>query len=336
MTNTIKKRTSAMAVVAATFSACLLVAANVAGASDWKPTRTVDIVVPGGPGGGFDTTARIIQRIASEEGLLDVPVRVLNRPGGGGNVGLSYLQQQPNDGHTQMITAASFLVNHIMGRSEHTFTHQTPLATLYHMYIGIIVPSDAPYNTPEKFLDTLRDDHRALTFGFCCSRGGGNHLAAAQIISELGEDPKTMRTVVYGNTGELTSAVLGGHVDVASYGPSNAISQIREGSMKVLGIAAPERLSGELSDVPTWREMGINSVSGLWRTMIGPEDMPAEQVAFWEDFYEKLVATDAWKAELERGMWEGTFYKSDETHAYLTEQYEALKAILTDLEMVEQ
>ena len=68
-------------------------------AQGWKPEKPVEIVVPTTPGGSVDLTARTLQRIFQDTGLVKVPVTVVNKPGGGGAVSLVYLSQHAGDGH---------------------------------------------------------------------------------------------------------------------------------------------------------------------------------------------------------------------------------------------
>ncbi|MGE4527884.1 MAG: hypothetical protein AB7D00_05900, partial [Rhodospirillaceae bacterium] len=76
----------------------LLAAALVAGgaqtalAKDWKPQRPIEIIAPAGPGGGWDLLARTVQKALTEEKLVDKPIIVTNKPGGGGAAGWTYLK----------------------------------------------------------------------------------------------------------------------------------------------------------------------------------------------------------------------------------------------------
>src|SRR5262245_13811585 len=79
----------------------------------WKPGKPVEIVLGVAPGGGIDRMARLVQKIAQERRLLDVPLNVVNRPGGGGTIAQAHLQQRPGDAHYMEITATSLLTNHI-------------------------------------------------------------------------------------------------------------------------------------------------------------------------------------------------------------------------------
>src|SRR5712672_425294 len=84
----------------------LLVAMGMAGMGEvyaatapWKPDKSIEIIVGTGPGGGQDKTARTLNRLLVEKHLVDVAVTVVNKPGGGGAVGWTYLNQHAGDAH---------------------------------------------------------------------------------------------------------------------------------------------------------------------------------------------------------------------------------------------
>ena len=80
-------------VVIVTVVATLASASVLAAAAEWKPDKPIEIIVGTGVGGGQDKSARTVQRILQEKKLVEQPVTVVNKPGGGGAVGYTYLNQ---------------------------------------------------------------------------------------------------------------------------------------------------------------------------------------------------------------------------------------------------
>ena len=80
-------------------SIAILPVAAYAATAQWKPEKPIEIVVGTGVGGGQDKSARTVQRILHERGLVDVAVTVVNKPGGGGAVGWTYLNQHAGEGN---------------------------------------------------------------------------------------------------------------------------------------------------------------------------------------------------------------------------------------------
>jgi len=297
----------------------------------WKPDRTIELIVPSSPGGGFDKTMRLIEKISREEKLLDVPIVIVNRPGGGGNIALTYLTGRPADGHALMVTSTALLANNILGRSNLSHRDLTPIATMFSDYISSIVLAASPLHDPKVFISQLKKAPESMTFGFCCALGGGNHLAAVMIVKAVGKDVKGMRTVVFKGAGETTTAVMGGHIAVASNAASNALGPIMDKKMKVVAVAAPKQLGGILTGVPTWREEGVDAVMALWRNLVAPKGLTNEQIIFWEDLLLKVSKSKQWQNELEVNLWNETFMRGSETSRYLDEQYVVFSTLLTDV-----
>ena len=303
----------------------------VAVAASWTPTRPVEIVIPTAPGGGVDRTARTLQRILQEQGILSVPVTAVNRPGGGGAVSLTYLNRYAGDAHVISVNTPNIIANDLNGRSTVRYTEVTPLATLFSEPTVIAVRADSPLRTGRDFAEQLRRDPGSLAVSTPTTLGSINHMSFALVAKAAGADIKKLKPVILGSGGEGATAVLGGHVDAHAGTPSSVLRLVEAGKLRVIGVLAPKRLSGFYASTPTWTEQGYAAVMDTWRGIIGPQKMTAEQIAFWEDVLAKAVQTDAWKQELARNTWESNFLRSAETRKLFDNDYAEYRAILTDL-----
>ena len=81
---------------------------SVAAAPAWKPTKTIELVAPANPGGGWDMLCRVVQKSLMDEKLVEKNVIVVNKPGGGGSVGWTYLKGKKGQG--EYLAATSTLV----------------------------------------------------------------------------------------------------------------------------------------------------------------------------------------------------------------------------------
>jgi len=250
-----------------------LVAANGAhAAAAWKPERAVEIIALNAPGGGADRVSRIITGVMRERRQIEVPISVVNKPGGGGSLAVAYLNQHPGDGHYVLLATKPLLTNSIVG-SGPSYTEFTPLAHLFSEYISVTVRPDSPLRTGRDLIDRLKKDPGSLTLGITTSLGNPNHQGVAAALKEGGIDIRKIRTVIFPSGGAASTAMLGGHVDVVPISVSFAASLLRQGQVRLLAIGAPERLSGVLADVPTWREQGYDAVVSNWRGLWGPKGM---------------------------------------------------------------
>ena len=325
-----------MTSIAKTIIVALLCAAAAAHAQPaWKPEKSVEIIIGTSPGGPQDRLGRTLQKVLQESRLVEVPVSVENKPGGGGAVALAALAQRTG-GSTLMINAPTMLNNQITGKSPLPYTDFTALAILGIEYECVAVRADSPLKSAKELVDRLKKDPSALSVSIGTSLGNAGHLAYALAMKAAGVDIKKLKTVAFNSAGDGITALLGGHIDLASTPPSAVLQHVQAGKLRVLVLTAPTRAHGELANVPTWKELGINSTHEVWRGLIGTRGMTRAQIAYWDDVLGKLVKTDAWRKELEQTQIENVYRNSTETAKYLKAEFDESRVILTDLGLAKQ
>ncbi|MCW5606378.1 MAG: hypothetical protein KIT18_17685, partial [Burkholderiales bacterium] len=146
-----------------------------------------------------------------------------------------------------------------------------------------------------------------------------------------GADIRKMKAVVFNSSGDSVTAVLGGHVDVMIAAAQLAVGHVQGGKLRMIAVASERRLSGSLSEVPTWKELGVDAVVSNWRGVIGPKGMSSEQVDYWRHALERTVATAKWRAESARNLWEGKFRGGEDARKFLDADHTVIRAMLTEL-----
>jgi putative tricarboxylic transport membrane protein len=300
-------------------------------AAQWKPQRNVEIVAMSGPGGANDVIARAIQRYMQQHKLVAVPVTVTNRPGAGGVLAWSYLNQHAGDGAYLSVSPINLLTEHIAGASPITYTDVTPIAQLFNEYVAFSVHPDSPLKSGKDLVQRLRSDPGAASFAVAAALGGANHIATALAMKAAGVDIRKIKFVVFTAGPQSTAAILGGHVDVAVTPISGIVPHLQAGRVRTIAVTSQLRQAGSFSAVPTWKEQGVDNVFSSFRGVIGPKGMSRDQIAYWEDVLSRIVQTDEWKLELERNYWESGFMTSADTVRYLKSQYEQYRPVLADL-----
>ena len=305
------------------------VVSTVAAAPSWKPTKTIELVAPANPGGGWDMLARVVQKSLMDEKLVDKNVIVVNKPGGSGAVGWTYLQGKKGQGEYLAATSTLLLFNNLLGLSELTYKNFTPIAMLQSEWEAIAVRTDSPYKTLKDLMQAMKTSPSAVAIGIGPSLGNDDHITILEVGKNFGVDPAKIKFMVYpGAGGEIVPALLGGHIQATVIGIAEVLEQHKAGKMRILGVSSPERLSF-LSDVPTFTEQGINVVFPHWRGLIGAPGLSAEQVAFWDATFSKMVQTKTWKDQIANLGWTN-FYQDSATHAkYLAEQTKSFDELLT-------
>ena len=320
----------------AAFVACIALLASLAvaggarAAQAWKPEKPVEIVALNAPGGGSDRIARIFIKVAQERRLVPVPMAVVNRPGGGGAVAYNYLNQRAGDGHYLALGGKGILTNHVAGLGS-SYTELTPVVLLFDEYISVTVKPVSPIRSGKQLVEFMRRDPGAVTFGIATSLGNPNHQGVAAAFKAAGVDLKKMKNVIFASGGAATTAMLGGHVDFVPISVAFGASLLRNGQVRVLAIAAPNRLQGVLADVPTWREQGFDAVVSTWRSLIGPRGMTEAQIAYWEGVVQRVLESDEWKSELEVNFWTSAYKGSAETRKFMARDNESVKVFLSEL-----
>ncbi|RIM58710.1 tripartite tricarboxylate transporter substrate binding protein [Staphylococcus arlettae] len=291
------------------------------------PNETVEIVAPASPGGGWDTTARAIQKIMIDENLTTQNVNVINKPGGGGEVGWQYLKSRnPN---TIAINSSLLLSNNELDLSDLSTESFTPIAIMATEWISLTASKQSNLQSGKQVMDKLKKDPESLTIGVAPGLGNNDHLAFVQAAKASGVDVDKLDFLVYKSGGDLQTALLGGHVDVASTAVSEVKEQHQTGKLKMLAVTSDKPVKG-IEDVPTWKEQGLDIVFPHWRGVMGPKNMSPEQRQYWDKTMKKVVKSDNWQKICRNNDWDNFYKNSEESELFLKEQRKKYKNLVED------
>lgn len=302
-----------------------------AASAQWHPEQNVEIVVGSSAGGSQDRTARTIQRIWRDRGIISAQTTVVNKSGGGGSVGWNYLNQHTGNGHVISTFLPTLLVSHIMGRNPLTHADFSPIAKLFEEYGVFSVKPDSTLGSVDDLANRLRSNPSAVSIGIGAGIGSGAYLAMVLAMRAAGVDIRKLKFVVFDSSAETVTALLGGHVDIISSSPVNVLPHLAAHKVRVLAIAAPQRLPGPLSTIPTLKEQGINAVFGNWRGVMGPKGLTREQISYWDQALRQLTKTQEWSNDVEKNLWSVQYVGSDEIGHFLDAQMTELRSVLTQL-----
>ena len=122
----------------------------------WKPARAVRIVAGTPPGGGLDRVARAIAKALGQGSLIDVPVEIVNVPGGGARRAWThYIDNHPGDAHVLGISSPNLTTDYLVGAATFEHSKYVPIATLVTEYIAFAVRSDSQMKTGTDLLFRL-------------------------------------------------------------------------------------------------------------------------------------------------------------------------------------
>jgi putative tricarboxylic transport membrane protein len=305
---------------------------------EWRPDKVVELIVGTAGGGSQDQTMRTVQKILQGQGRQNLTISIVNKPGGGGAVAVSYLTQHPGNAHYLYMSSPTMLTNQIIGTSKIGYTNMTPISHLLSEYIGFTVRADSPITNGAQFIERLKRDPASMSIAIGTAIGNGNHIALAQVLRAAGmpsADLKRLKVLAFKAGVEGMTALLGGHIDALVLTPSVVVPHLGAGGrLRMIAIAAPSRQTGALASVPTWREQGINSVNDSWKVILGPEGMTPAQISYWENAFSSVASTAEWKTELEENQWVNNFKRSPATIKFLADEQAELREALSDLGLI--
>ena len=296
-------------------------------AAAWEPTKPVEYIAPANPGGGWDTLARTTARVIEQEGLAPTNFPVINVPGSGGAIAWAQIAADSGNPHKLFVTSPPIILVPLSGTSQYDHTDFTPIARLITDYSVVLVKNDSPYETINDLFEAIKENPQ-LSIGGGSAAGSMDHISIVGAAAEAGVDGKSVNYVAFSGGGEAMTNLLGGHVEAVSTGVGEATAQIQSGELRALALSSPERLPN-LPDVPTYIESGIDFTFDVWRGVMGPKDMPAEAVAYYEKMYADMLETDNWNEAREQLGWINAYQSSEEFGQFLDAQYESFKDILS-------
>jgi putative tricarboxylic transport membrane protein len=300
-------------------------------AQTWEPNKNIEIVVYAAPGGSNDKTARAIEKAVSSKKLINSTMTVVNKTGGGGNIQLNYMTQHAGDAHYLMITTPTLLANHITGSSTQNHKDFSTIASMVNDFSVFAVNADSALKTGKDVIDKLKANPRSLSIGFAGALGGHNHVAAGLLMKGIGGEAKALKVIAFKGSSEALTALMGGHIDMVVTAAGNVSSHMAAGKLRAVGVASSQRLSGDFSKVPTWKEQGVDVVWGNWRAVMGPKSMTPAQIARWEGVLRQVVQSPDWQTDLEKNFWINDFTVGEAFRKDLDKDYAAMKAVLVEI-----
>jgi putative tricarboxylic transport membrane protein len=317
-------------------AALALVAVSAVHAQAWKPQKPVELVVPTAAGGANDAAVRIIQSVFQGQKLVPTPVLVMNKPGGNQTLATVYVHQHQKDPHYLLFSTSQVFSAEITGLSQMHYSELTPIALLMTEHTVISVRNDSPIRSMHDLVSQLKADPQSIAFGLV-SRGGSNHVGLSQAAKSSGIDPKRLKTIVFKTNSESYLGLVGGHIQAVASSATAAQPFVQQGTVRMIGIGAPQRQAGELASVPTMREQGIEGRTVTnWRGIFAPRGITSAQTSYWDEAFTKLVASDEWKKSLEQGSTGRNHLRTAEFVKFLESEYAISRTILTELGYAKQ
>lgn len=295
------------------------------------PQRSLTIMAPAAPGGGWDQTARTLQKVIQDNGLA-ANTQVVNVTGAGGTIGLAQLvNTNRGDANTLMVTGLIMLGAILTNESAVTLDQVTPIARLIGEYEVLVVPSDSPYQTLDDFIAAWKANPggTAIAGG---SAGGTDHMLAGLLAQAVGIDPTQVNYVPHSGGGESLASLLGSHVAAGLNGYAELASFIQAGRLRALAFSSEQRVPG--IDIPNFIEQGIDVSLANWRSIVAPPGITPEQRTELERLVEAIYNTESWKAAMQANNWIDMYLTGAEYEVFMREETTRVTAVLKSIGLV--
>ena len=288
------------------------------------------IMAPASPGGGWDTTARLLQRVIRSTAIAR-NVQVFNVEGAGGTIGLGQLARESDDALLMMMGLV--MVGAIeTNKSAIGLTDVTPVARLLGEPEIIVAPSSSPYATLADFVKAWKADPRGLPIAGG-SAGGTDQVLAGLLGAAGGVDPRQINYIAYSGGGQSLAALLGNQVaagisGIGEYGP-----QVLSGDLKGWAVSSPER-SPQVPDVPTITEAGYDVVVSNWRGLMTRPGIAPQPFADLVELVQHAHDTPEWRDVLAKQGWDDEFLPGADYGRFLADEEQRVSTILRQIGLV--
>ena len=255
--------------------ACVSLAATPAEAAPF-PDRPITLVVPLAAGSTADILARSIQPGLSQQ--LGQTVVVENKPGGGGQIAMSYVAKASPDGYTLVLGSNNTWAINLGLFSKLSYDPTKDFVPVAYLAGGsnvLVVPSDSPYRSVPELVSALKAQPGKLMYS---SGGNGttHHLSAELLLSITGTQAAH---IPYRGAPQGVAAVMAHEVAFAFYNTPSVSGLVKEGKLRALAVTGEAR-SPLLPDVPTMMEEGVPGyVITVDLGLMAPAGTPPDVVA---------------------------------------------------------
>jgi tripartite-type tricarboxylate transporter receptor subunit TctC len=287
------------------------------------PSRPISLIIPMAPGDALDVTARLMGEALA--GILKVSIVPLNKPGAGGAVGTDFVAKSNNDGYTLlMVNSASVIsakILHPENIKYDPFKDFTPLGLTTVTPTVVTVKRDSPFKSFIELAEYSKKNPGKIR----CATPGLGTLADLNISNMKTSTGADITIVPFKGASPAITALIGGHVEMATSAITPVIGQIRSGEVRGLVIS---KKSPDFPNIPTFKELGAQrDLFGIWFAFFAPAGIPAEVKEKLVPAIEK-VATDPTLASrmAKMGLIQG-FVPPDQLFQDWTKEYKVAEEI---------
>ena len=303
---------------------------SVSGAEKKYPSRTIELICQFPPGGALDPTARFLAK--KLEKRLNVPVIIVNKPGGGGVIAATALVNSAPDGYTLHATLGDtdLVLNPLLGRATYKREDFRVIGEFVTMSTVMAVSAESPWKTIQEFVDYARKNP-GLSYGH--PGVGSSGFIRGEYFNKIAK--LNMRGVPFKGDAETIAAILGGHVPITQMSGFSAKLQEKGGKMRILLCLDPDPDPEVYPNVPSISSaFGIPDLDAISLYLVAPGKTPEEIVKVLERALEEITKDPEFIADIKKLYFRVRFTSSKNIPQFLERKTEQIKPILMDAGLI--
>ena len=303
----------------------------VAPAAAQYPERALTIVAAYPAGGMVDIVARPLAEGMKKK--FPKGVAVLNRPGGGGSVGMAEVAQAKPDGYTVILAPVSTLVIHpqLNDLPYKTPDDYQPIINTIAFYPLLVVRDEAPWKTVQEFVNAAKASPGKLRVG-TPGEGTGSHLSLEQLAAAASFK---FTHVPFSGWGESSPALLGGHVDAVVAQPGEVKPLVEGKKLRPLVVFQAKRHE-VFPSTPTAKELGWDAGLGTWFVLTAPKGTPPAVVQYLHDAAKASMEEPTFVNLMKNRAVDLDYKNGEKARADLWDEYKKYGDILRRLGMIKK
>jgi tripartite-type tricarboxylate transporter receptor subunit TctC len=250
------------------------------------PNKPISLIVPYAAGGATDMVARALAKVAPKH--FPVSMVVINAAGGAGIAGRVQVVSSRPDGYTLLFGYGSgedLVTPHTTKPPYDQFKDLQPVCQITIASLVIVVPAANPAKSLQEFVEWAKNQKRDMTCAVS-TKGASVDITMQALMKVAGVKAKT---IPFRGGAEAVTTVLGGHTDFAGAVPSEVLSHVKAGRLRILAVCLPER-DPSIPDIPTFIEQGFNiTTMGAIRGIGVPKGTPDAVIDYLESSFKKVT-----------------------------------------------
>ena len=290
----------------------------------------IHFLIPAGPGGGWDGTARGVGEALVKSNLIS-NVSFENLSGGGGGRAIAKLiETAERQQNTLLINSTPMVVRSLQKLFPQSFRDLEPIASIIADYSCFVVTKDSPIKDFADAVAQFKQDPRSLKAAGGSVRGSTDHFILARALELAGGNPRKLVYVPYDGGGKAMAGILTGESQILSTGLSEAIAMQRAGEVRIIAVTAPSRLE-EAADLPTLKEQGFALEFANWRGFFAAPGLSKTQYKKMRQTIARLIETPAFEQVRTRNGWASLHHEGEDFYRFLEQQEREIEKLMRQL-----